>query len=79
MKTPQNWRKGNENLDEAAKHLGKKILEQRIRIQRYQKNPLHIVDLRKLSPNEKLDYKQNLIKTIGHSKDLVFLRKETKI
>ena len=48
-------------------------------MQDLEKTPLHIVDLRKLSPNEKLDYKQNLIKTIRHSKDLVFLHEETKI
>jgi hypothetical protein len=33
---------------------------------------------KKRVPNEKLDYKQNLIKTIGHSKDLAFLIEETK-
>ena len=54
-------------------------MAQRLRMQDLGKTPLHIVDLRKLSPNEKLDYKQNLINTIGHSKDLVFLREETKI
>jgi hypothetical protein len=59
--------------------MGGKIVSQKLRMQDLGKTPLHIVDLRKLSPNEKLDYKQNLIKTIGHSKDLAFLREETKI
>ena len=79
VKIPINWGKGNEDLKAAAERMGGKIVSQKLRMQDLGKTPLHIVDLRKLSPNEKLDYKQNLIKTIGHSKDLVFLRKETKI
>ena len=79
VKIPINWGKGNEDLKAAAERMGGKIVAQRLRIYDLGKTPLHIVDLRKLSPNEKLDYKQNLINTIGHSKDLVFLREETKI
>jgi len=79
VKIPINWGKGNEDLKAAAERMGGKIVAQRLRMQDLGKTPLHIVDLRKLSPNEKLDYKQNLINTIGHSKDLVFLREETKI
>lgn len=59
--------------------MGGKIVDQRLRMEDLGKTPLHIVDLRKLSPNEKIDSKQNLINTIGHSKDLVFLHEETKI
>ncbi len=79
VKIPINWGKRNEDLKAAAERMGGKIVAQRLRMQDLGKTPLHIVDLRKLSPNEKLDYKQNLINTIGHSKDLVFLREETKI
>lgn len=59
--------------------MGSKIVDQRLRMQALVKTPLHIVDLRKLSSNKKLDYKQNVINIIRHSKDLVFLHKETKI
>lgn len=79
VKTPINWGKGNEDLKAAAERMGGKIMNQRLRIQDLGKTPLHIVDLRKLSPNQRLDYKQNLINRIGHSKDLVFLNEETKI
>jgi hypothetical protein len=48
-------------------------------VQPYGKNPLHIVDLRKLNPSEKTNYKQNVINTIGNSKDLVFINEEVKI
>jgi hypothetical protein len=79
LKTPINWGKGNQNLDQAAKHLAEKILNQRLRIQGYGKNPLHIVNLIKLDPNERMDYKQNVINAIGSSKDLVFINEEVKI
>lgn len=45
LKTPINWGKGNQNLDQAAKNLAEKILNQRVRMQGYGKNPLHIVNL----------------------------------
>ncbi len=79
VKTPINWGKGNEDLKAAAERMGRKIVDQRLRMQDLGKTPLHIVDLRKLPPNEKIDYKQNVINTIGHSKDLRFLHEETKI
>lgn len=47
-----------------------------MRMQGYGKNPLHIVNLIKLDPNERTDYKQNVINTIGSSKDLVFINEE---
>ena len=73
IKTPIDWGKGNEDLKAAAESMGGKIVDQRLRMQDLGKTPLHIVDLRKLPPNEKIDYKQNVINTIGHSKDLIFL------
>jgi hypothetical protein len=79
LKTPINWGKGNENLDQAAEHVADLIINQRVRFQRYGKNPLHIVNLIKLDPNERADYKQNVINTIGSSKDLVFINEEVKI
>ena len=59
--------------------MGDKTVSQKLRIQDLGKTPLHILDLRKLSPNEIIKYKQNLINTIRHSKDLLFLCEETKI
>jgi hypothetical protein len=55
LKTPINWGKGNQNLDQAAKNLAEKILTQRVRMQGYGKNPLHIVNLIKLDSNERTD------------------------
>lgn len=55
IKTPINWGKGNEDLKAAAEKMGGKIVDQRLRIQDLGKTPLHIVDLRKLPPNEKID------------------------
>lgn len=49
IKTPINWGKGNENLESVAIRMGKKIRQQRLRMQKYGKTPLHIVDLRKLN------------------------------
>ena len=79
IKTPINWGKGNENLESAVIRMGEKIVQQRLRMQSYGKNPLHIVDLRKLNPSEKTNYKQNVINTIRNSKDLVFINEEVKI
>lgn len=78
MKTPINWGKGNEDLKAAAERMGKKITQQRSRMQSYGKTPLHIVDLRKLNTNEKPYFKQNVIDAIGISKDLVFVNEEVK-
>ena len=78
VKTPINWGKGNEDLKAAAERMGKKITEQRSRMQSYGKTPLHIVDLRKLNTSEKTDFKQNVINAIGISKDLVFVNDEVK-
>ena len=58
--------------------MGKKIIQQRSRMQGYEKTPLHIVDLRKLNTSEKTSFKQNVIDTIGISKDLVFVNDEVK-
>ena len=79
VKTPINWGKGNEDLDAAAQRMGKKIQEQRYRMRSLGKTPLHIVDLRKLSLNQRMNYQQNIINTIGHSDDIVFLNGEAKI
>jgi len=79
LKTPINWGKGNENLESASIRMGEKIVQQRLRMQSYGKNPLHIVDLRKLNPSEKPIYIQNVINTIGNPKDLVFINEEVKI
>ena len=79
IKTPINWGKGNENLESTAIRMGEKIVQQRLRMQSYEKNPLHIVDLRKLNPSEKTSYKQNVMNTIGNSKDLVFINEKVKI
>jgi hypothetical protein len=78
VKTQINWGRGNEDLEAAAERMGKKIKQQRSRMQSYGKTPLHIVDLRKLNPSEKTDFKQNVIDTIGSSKDLVFVNDEVK-
>lgn len=79
VKISINYNKGNEDLNAAAEKMDGKIVAQRLRIQDLGKTPFHIVNLKKLRLNEKLDYKQNLINTIGHSKDLVFIRQEIKI
>ena len=79
VKIPINWGKGNENLKVAAERLGGKIVDQRFRMKKLGKTPLHIVDLRKLSSNERVDYKENVINAIGHQKHLVFINEETKI
>ena len=79
LKIPINWGKGNDNLEFAATRMGEKIVEQRSHMKDLGKNPLHIVDLRKLSPNERLYYKENIVNAIGHSKDLVFMNEETKL
>ena len=79
VKTPINWGKGNENLDVAAQRMGEKIQEQRFRMRALGKTPLHIVDLRKLSLNQRMNYQQNIINTIGHSKHIVFINGEAKI
>ena len=68
MKTPINWGRGNEDLKLAAERMGNKIENQRVRMQRYGKTPLHIVD-----PSQKQDYKRNIINQIGSSKDIVFV------
>ena len=47
-------------------------------MQGYGKNPLHIVNLIKFASNERTDYKQNMINTIGSSKDLMFINEEVK-
>ena len=78
MKTPINWGRGNEDLEATAERMGKKIEQQRSRMQNYGKTPLHIVDLRKLNTSEKTDFKQNVIDAIGISKDLVFVNDEVK-
>ena len=78
VKTPINWGRGNEDLEAAAERMGKKIKQQRSRMQNYGKTPLHIVDLRKLNTSEKTDFKQNVIDAIGSSKDLVFVNDEVK-
>ena len=78
VKIPINWGKGNANLKVAAERMGGKIVKQRSRMQGLGKIPLHLVDLRKLSPNERVGYKENVINTIGHSKHIVFLNEETK-
>ena len=78
VKTPINWGRGNEDLEAAAERMGKKIKQQRSRMQNYGKTPLHIVDLRKLNTSEKTDFKQNVIDAIGISKDLVFVNDEVK-
>jgi hypothetical protein len=78
VKTQINWGRGNEDLEAAAERMGKKIKQQRSRMQSYGKTPLDIVDLRKLNPSEKTDFKQNVIDTIGSSKDLVFVNDEVK-
>ena len=78
VKTPINWGKGNEDLKAAAERMGKKITQQRSRMQSYGKTPLHIVDLRKLNTSEKTYFKQNVIDAIGISKDLVFVNDEVK-
>lgn len=78
VKIPINWGKGNANLKVAAERMGGKIVKQRSRMQGLGKIPLHLVDLRKLSPNERVEYKENVINTIGHSKHIVFLNEETK-
>jgi len=72
VKIPINWGKGNANLKVAAERMGGKIIKQRSRMQGLGKIPLHLVDLRKLSPNERVEYKENVINTIGHSKILSF-------
>jgi hypothetical protein len=46
--------------------MGRKTVSQKLCMQDLGKTLLHIVDLKKWSSNEKLDYKQNLIKTIEH-------------
>lgn len=79
VKTPINWGKGNEDLKAAAERMGKKIIQQRSRMQGYGKTPLHIVDLRKLNASEKTSYKQSVLDAIGTSKDLVFVNDEVKI
>ena len=43
------------------------------------KMPLHIIDLRKLSLVQRMNYQQTIVNTIGHSKHLVFINGETKI
>jgi len=48
-------------------------------MQGYGKNPLHIVDLRKLNPSEKTNYKQNVMNKIESSQDLTFINEEVKI
>jgi len=58
--------------------MGKKITQQKLRMQSYGKTPLHIVDLRKLNISEKTYFKQNVINAIGISKDLVFVNDEVK-
>ena len=78
VKTQINWGRGNEDLEAVAERMSKKIKQQRSRMQSYGKTPLHIVDLRKLNPSEKTDFKKNLIDTIGSSKDLVFVNDEVK-
>ena len=78
FKIPINWGKGNDNLKVAAERMGGKIVKQRSRMQGLGKIPLHVVDLRKLSPNERVEYKENVINAIGHSKHLVFLNEGTK-
>lgn len=40
---------------------------------------LHIINLSKLSPVQRMNYQQTVINTIGHSKHLVFINGETKI
>ena len=70
VKIPINWGKGNEDLKAAAERMGDKIVAQKLRMQDLGKTPLHIVDLRKLSFNKKLDYKQNLINTIRRKRNL---------
>lgn len=79
VKTPINWGKGNEDLDVAAQRTGEKIQEQRFRMRALGKTPLHIVDLRKLSLNQRMNYQQTVINTIGHSKHIVFINGEAKI
>ena len=59
--------------------MGAKIIQQKLRMENLGKTPLHIVDLRKLSAKERIDYKQNLVNVIGQSKHLAFLHEETKI
>lgn len=78
VKTPINWGKGNEDLKAAAERMGKKIIQQKSRMKSYGKMPLHIVDLGKLNTSEKTYFKQNVIDTIGISKDLVFINDEVK-
>ena len=42
------------------------------------KTPIHIVDLKKMGPSEKEDYRENVIDRIGSSEDLIFVNDETK-
>lgn len=73
VKTPISWGKGNEELDVAAQRVGRKIVKQRSRMKGLGKMPLHIINLRKLSPVQRMNYQQTIINTIGHSKHIVFI------
>jgi hypothetical protein len=79
VKTPINWGKGNEDLEVAAQRMGDKIKEQKFRMRTLGKMPLHIIDLRKLSPVQRIKYQQTVTNTIGHSKHVVFVNGEKKI
>ena len=68
-----------DRLRDAAERLVRKIVRQRLRMKGLGKTTLPIVDLRKLNPNERVDYKENVIDAIGHQKHLVFINEETKI
>ena len=78
VKTPINWGKGNEDLEVAAQRMGDKIKEQKFRMRTLGKMPLHIIDLRKLSPVQRIKYQQTVTNTIGHSKHVVFVNGEKK-
>ena len=61
--------------------MGRKIVKQRSRMEGLEKNAIlyYIIDLRKLSLVQRMNYQQTVINTIGHSKHLVFINGETKI
>ena len=58
--------------------MGNKIGQQKFRMRALGKMPLHIIDLRKLSPVQRIKYQQTVINTMVHSKHVVFINGEKK-